>query len=241
MADQTDGKTAGNQFAESKPINLRWGNKDAARFHRLKAFASAVITDAEVAAAVKKSLSDALAIGQSLRDWRKGADQVFDRLGVTRLTNWQAETIYRNETTMAFGAGSYAKLQEVAEDFPYWEYSTAHDERVRASHQALDGKIFDVSDKQYYPPVGYNCRCRAIPVSKRQAVKRGITSPDNITPEMQANLGNVEFIGDKIKSFGDWLDVKLQGIDAVRRQMILDKIAELKKESNATTKQDTKA
>lgn len=128
---------------------------------------------------------------------------------------------------MAYGAGSYAKQLEVSDRFPYWEYSTAEDERVRASHRALHGKIFRAEDKQFYPPIGFNCRCRAIPVSKSQAEKRGITGPDTITPEMQATLGNAEFIGNKVKLFEDWLTEKMTTIDPVRRDLIRSKITEL--------------
>jgi SPP1 gp7 family putative phage head morphogenesis protein len=225
--DRSESGTA-TTFA-SKDFNLSWGNKEAARFHRLKAFASAIITDSDLSDAVKTSLADALDTGQSYRDWRKNVNQVFDDSGYSRLGSWQAETIYRTESSMAYGAGSYAKQLEVSDRFPFYEYSTAHDERVRAGHRALDGKIFKTDDQQYYPPLGFNCRCRSIPVSKLQAKKRGITGPDTVTPEMQSQLGNVEFIGDKIHLFETYLQDKLNRLDAVRAQMILDKIAELRK------------
>lgn len=225
----------------SKELNLSWGNKEAAQFHQLKGFVSAVITDADLADAVKTSLSDALATGQSLRDWRKGINKIFDSSGYSRLGSWQAETIYRTESSMAYGAGSYAKQIEVSDRFPYWEYSDANDERVRDSHRALNGKIFKAEDKQFYPPVGFNCRCRAIPISKRKAEKRGITGPDTVTPEMQSNLGNAEFIGDKIASFESYLQDKIDRLDTARATMILDKIAELQAQAEAAKKAATTA
>jgi len=222
-----------------KELNLSWGNKEASLFHHLKGFVSAVITDADLADSVKTSLADALSNGQSLRDWRKNVDQVFDQSGYSRLGSWQAETIYRTESSMAYGAGSYAKQLEVSDRFPYWEYSTAEDERVRDSHRALHGKIFRADDKQFYPPVGFNCRCRAIPISKRQAEKRGITGPDTVTPEMRSNLGNAEFIRDKILSFESYLQDKLERLDTGRATMIIDKIAELRAQAEAAKKAAT--
>ena len=115
-------------------------------------------------------------------------------------------------------------MQDVAVRFPYWEYSTAKDERVRDSHRALEGKIFKVNDSQYYPPLGFNCRCVTIPISQRQAEKKGIIKPDTVTPEMRANLQNAEFIGDKIGNFADWLDVKMQTISADAVQIILEEL-----------------
>lgn len=152
---------------------------------------------------------------------------MFDQHGVTKLNSFKAETIYRNETAMAYGAGQFAKLQTVSERFPYWEYTTAHDERVRESHRLLDGKIFLASDSQYYPPLGFNCRCRAIPVSLRQVEIRGITGPDTVTPEMKANLQNAEFIGDKVGNFADWLSQKMGELSPESVTIITEKIAEI--------------
>jgi SPP1 gp7 family putative phage head morphogenesis protein len=215
---------------------LKFGNKDASLFHRFKAFASAVITDAELSDAVKESLAMALNEGKSIRDWRKTADEIFDRKGVTRLNNFQAEMIWRTETSMAYGAGQYAKLQEVSDRFPFWEYVTAKDERVRDSHRALDGKIFKVDDRQFYPPLGFNCRCKARPISKRQAANRGITEPDIITPEMRGNLQNAEFIGSKIGNYADFLKHRMKtlppsAVDLIESELT-SIISELKTKDN---------
>lgn len=222
-------------FERKLDLPLKWGNKDAAAFHKFKAFASAIIKDAELSQAIKESLSQALAEGKTLRDWRKSANTIFDKKGLTRLNNWQAETIYRTETTMAYGAGQYAKLQEVKNRFPYWQYVTAGDERVRDSHRALDGKIFKAGDPQYYPPVGFNCRCKARPISKRQAAKRGITGPDTVTPKMRADLQNAEFIGDKVGNFKDWIEEKIKSITPEHLVLIEQAHAQLLDDTAANT------
>lgn len=224
----------GNTFSEAtktKKLNLRWGNKDAARFHQLKAFASAVITNDQLNQALKESLTQALAQGKSLRDWRKEADKVFDAQGITPIGNWQATTIFRTETGMAYGAGQYAKLQDVSERYPYWQYSTAGDERVRDEHRILDGKIFEASNAEYWPPLGFNCRCRAIPVSRLQAQKRGITGPDTITPQMKGQLQNAEFIGSKTGNYLDWLETKMGTITRQARDYIITKAEQLGKQA----------
>lgn len=225
--DQWVSGEEGNTFTAKKKLNLRFGNKDASAFHRFKAFCSAIIKDSDIAEAIKESLSQALASGKSLRDWRKDADTVFDAQGVTRLNSWQAERIYRNETSMAYGAGQFAKLQEVSDRYPYWQYATAQDEKVRESHAELHGKIFQSDNSEFYPPIGYNCRCTAIPISRLQAKKRGITSPDTITPEMRANLQNTEFTGDKIGNFRDWLDKKRGTLSQKANKLIIEKLDEI--------------
>lgn len=224
---EPDEEFHGGEFEAKLDLQLKWGNQDAAAFHRFKGFSSAIIKDAELSDAIKESLSGALAEGKSLRDWKKSANEIFDKAGLTRLNKWQAETIYRTETTMAYGAGQYAKLQDVKNRFPYWQYVTAGDERVRDSHKALDGKIFKTADAQYYPPVGFNCRCKARPISKSQAAKRGITGPDTVTPQMRANLQNAEFIGDKVGNFRDWLQKKMSDLPQASQQLIIDQLDDL--------------
>jgi len=227
---------AGQGFAADPKLKIptSWGNADAAKFHKFKGFVSALVTDQELTDELSKSLEDALAQGIGFQKWEKTIGKTFDRLGYTRLSNFSAETIFRTETSMAYGAGSYAKQVEMADAFPYWEYSTAGDERVRDDHRALGkppggghGKIFAATDRTFYPPLGFRCRCRAIPVSKRRAKKWGITKPDTITPEMRANLGNAEFVGDKIKSFEDYLAEKMKTLSAARAALITEKLAEM--------------
>lgn len=237
MQRQTEDAQADNPttFEASKTLNFRWGNKDAAAYHKLKSFISAIITDAEISGAVEQSLTTALAQGDDLRTWKKGLDDLFQAKGYDKLGNWHAETIFRTETSLAYNAGSNAKLIEVADTFPYWEYVTAGDERVRDEHAALNGKIFKTGDTEYYPPLGINCRCRTKPVSKNAAKRRGITGPDTVTPEMRSNLRNAEFIADKTKSFEDYMQAKLKTLDTVRSQLITEAIEQIKKSLETAT------
>lgn len=51
------------------------------------------------------------------------------------------------------------------------QYSTAHDDRVRPEHAALDGVTLPMSDsfwESYYPPNGWNCRCTVVQVRKKK-------------------------------------------------------------------------
>lgn len=216
---------------EGEPVDLQlplsFGNKDAAAFHRFKAFSSAVIKDAELSEAVKESLAQALERGDSLETWRKSASSVFDNLGYTRLNGYQSRFIWRNETALAFGAGQFAKLQDVSSRYPYWEYSTAHDDRVRPAHRLLNGKIFAASDKQFWPPIGWNCRCTIILISRRQAEKRGLIKPDTVTPEMITQLGDAEFIGNKVLNFQDWVTERTRRMSAQAVQLIVNALADI--------------
>ncbi|NTV01478.1 MAG: minor capsid protein [Chlorobiaceae bacterium] len=227
MAALTGTRRTSATFEGDINLPISFGNRDAAAFHRFKAFSSAIVKDAEVADALKESLAQALERGESLAEWQRNAADIFDKLGVSRLNSWQAEFIYRNETAMAHGAGEWASLQSSKSRWPYWRYSTRKDHRVRPSHRILEGKIFAAEDKEFYPPIGWLCRCVAIPISRREAEKLSINKPDTVTPEMRAELKNAEFIGDKIKLFEDWLNEKMATLDPDRKALIKSAVADI--------------
>lgn len=58
---------------------------------------------------------------------------------------------------------------------PNLRYETVGDDRVRESHQSLDGIIRPINDvfwETYYPPNGYNCRCDVTPTDSSANKKR---------------------------------------------------------------------
>ena len=68
-------------------------------------------------------------------------------------------------------AGMAARWEQIERDGDDYDlqYRTAGDDKVRASHAALDGVTLPPSDpfwKIYYPPNGWNCRCTAVQVRK---------------------------------------------------------------------------
>lgn len=77
----------------------------------------------------------------------------------------------RTEYDLAVSTGQNAsrylnQLRE-ASVFPYLQYQTAGDDKVREEHAALDGKIFSIHDPELsaiYPPNGFNCRCEMVQI-----------------------------------------------------------------------------
>lgn len=68
-------------------------------------------------------------------------------------------------TAGAQAAESWQHFERRKYLYPNLKYITAHDERVRESHRALDGTVRPVDDPfwdVYYPPNGWNCRCKVI-------------------------------------------------------------------------------
>lgn len=64
-----------------------------------------------------------------------------------------------------------AKWEEFQQDGDRYnlQYRTAHDDRVRPEHAALDRVTLPITDpfwESYYPPNGWNCRCTVVQVRK---------------------------------------------------------------------------
>ena len=96
------------------------------------------------------------------KDYRAQLRGVVSKAAPKHLVN----TIERTQTSLAFNAAAWA---ESYDDEGLWGYSytTAGDERVRATHKPFDGVRYPKDDPFwhfYAPPNGWNCRCGLTPV-----------------------------------------------------------------------------
>jgi hypothetical protein len=81
---------------------------------------------------------------------------------------YTGNTIFRTNVMTANASGRFA-----VQAFPYWRWVGVQDgpPRQRATHEAAHGTILMASDpiwQTVYTPAGYNCRCRVVPMSKKQ-------------------------------------------------------------------------
>lgn len=84
---------------------------------------------------------------------------------------WQ-RTEYETANLTAEAATNYQRLIKKVNLFPFWQYVTAGDEKVREEHRKLDGIILEVKDPRWdkiYPPNGWKCRCRVKPLLRNEA------------------------------------------------------------------------
>lgn len=110
-------------------------------------------------------------------DFRRRARQINARYNMRYLE------VERKQVVVSGTQGSrWLDIEETADTYPYLEYVTARDERVRESHRSLDGLIYPVGDdfwKLYYPPNGWGpCRCTGRKHTEReyQHLKSGYES-----------------------------------------------------------------
>ena len=114
-----------------------------------------------------KTLAEVNELNRLFRE-SKGFDDFRKRAkGVTRVFNEQwLRTEYGTAVSVAESASTYRRLVAQANVFPFWEYRTVGDNRVRQEHRDLEGLILPTDDprwKKIMPPNGWNCRCYIVP------------------------------------------------------------------------------
>jgi SPP1 gp7 family putative phage head morphogenesis protein len=80
----------------------------------------------------------------------------------------RAELLLRIHGYQAYGAAAYEVMDRQRDVFPYWQYQSAEDSRVRPTHAALDGKVLPANStfwQAHYPPWEFGCRCQVVPIS----------------------------------------------------------------------------
>lgn len=99
----------------------------------------------------------------------------------------RAEHTLRMQGFQAYAVARHQEQMSTVDVLPYWKYVTVGDNRVRAGHAALDGKVLRADDdwwKTHYPPWDWGCRCIVESLSERQARKEGISEHNDMpTPE----------------------------------------------------------
>lgn len=171
---------------------------------------------------IRETLAENLARGEGERNFTEVVNAEFDRAGLSRLKPYQIANIYTTNTATAFAAGQMARMLEVQEDFPFWQFSAVMDSRTRPAHAALHGKIFRVGDFTFYPPLDFQCRCTAKLLTARQAGKHPRTAmPDaDQRNELYAKAGKPEFAGNKQGNYLAWLANEYKEADPATRKLI---------------------
>ncbi|MDD9807436.1 MAG: phage minor head protein, partial [Gammaproteobacteria bacterium] len=152
-----------------------------------RAFTVAKAAKLSVLREIRIGLDKALADGITEREFIKtlkprlkkmgwwGKDELKRQLGSTR----RLKTIFRTNMASSYNAGRYREQKRQAElkigAAPWWQYVAVLDQRTRDQHRALDGKVFRHDDPFwtfFYPPNGFNCRCRVRTLTDAMLKKR---------------------------------------------------------------------
>ena len=169
------------------------------------------------------------------------------------ITPKRLETIYRTNMKVAHVAGQYQSLIDKAELYPYWQYHTQEDDRVRGSHAVLNNKVFRYDDPfwdTHFPPNGWRCRCYVLSLNERGLKRQGLSTDDVIdssklkTREDESAGGHTKLtyiIDGKDASTADGWNYnpgKIQNIDSVAKDKIDGYDPELGKQVEGDIKEE---
>lgn len=143
---------------------------------RGRAFLITGIEDANVAAEVRDIIAG-LPAGES---WESSKAQLVDKLGPwlssddpdQKSAKARAELLLRTHGFQAYQVAQHRVMREQQDVFPYWQYLSLDDEKVRPAHAALNEKIAPADSPfwlDHSPPWQWGCRCRKVPLLQEEA------------------------------------------------------------------------
>ena len=140
-----------------------------------------------IIAEIQDLVESALRDGLTVDDFQDFVEEKLERAGVTPLSDWHIETVFRTNVEDAYHAGRWQMLNDpdVADMVVAYRYVTMDDNRVRPAHEDMHGRTFAKDDPiwlEWWPPNGYNCRCTTISIFTGEEWE-GSTKPADLTPD----------------------------------------------------------
>lgn len=208
------------RFLQAKGAQVSGGWTEMLDGQHARAFTVANVTKLDVLQDIQASLAKALKEGQTIQQWKDGLIPELQRKGwwqregstaelqaagrvdaqgviAKGLTPHRLKTIFQTNMQSAYMAGRYEQMIEQAEERPYWQYVAILDAKTRPAHRALNGKVFRYDDAAwgaFYPPNGFNCRCRVRNFTRVEIERRQIpvSSTEGKLRQVQVPLKNGE-------------------------------------------------
>lgn len=138
---------------------------------RARAFLVSNVEDANVAAEIREIVAK---LPEGL-PWEKAKREIAMKLGpwlsteddAMRAAKARAELILRTHGFQAYQVTAHKIMRKQEAVFPFWQYLSLDDEKVRPAHAALNLKIAPANAPFWHdhsPPWQWGCRCRKVPL-----------------------------------------------------------------------------
>jgi SPP1 gp7 family putative phage head morphogenesis protein len=165
-------------------VNLptrRWD--DIQRGAHARAFVVAGANRDDVLAGLRAAVDKAISQGTALEEFRKDFDATVRATGwsYNGARGWRTGVIFRTNVRTAYQAGRHAQMQELRATHPYWMYKHGDSQTPRPAHLAWNGLVLPQDDpwwSTHFPPNGWGCTCRVVPVSRAELKAMGKDGPD---------------------------------------------------------------
>jgi len=162
--------TEAADFLRDKPVATRAIFDELVPELQARAFVITGVDQADMLQAAR----DRIAEIPEGADWRKVKKEV-----ATDLEPWlgegalrRVELLMRHHAYQAYAVSNFENLEANKDIFPFREYVTAQDERVRESHAALNKRVLPANSPfwdRHTPPWEYGCRCDVRGITAEEA------------------------------------------------------------------------
>lgn len=127
----------------------------------------------------------------------------------TRLTEAQASALVRTAITRTQSVAQLSVLKENSELMKGVRFTAVLDSRTSAICAHHDGKVYDLGDERYTPPLHWRCRSTLVPVVKSHSELLESTSPDvkqAVLKNLSANkIKTLNGVPPGRENYGTWL------------------------------------
>lgn len=174
---------------------LQWGTPDAEMVRHLyrDVYQFSVAKNFTQMRTLTSALIDENGHTRSFSDFMNEAAKIDKKFNVDYL---RAE--YDTAINSAEMASHWVRFKQMGD--PMLRYVTVGDERVRASHAAMNGIQRPMSDPiwdKIYPPNGWNCRCTVVTTTGTATPGKQIRMPWDVPPLFQTNLAKTGMLWPK--------------------------------------------
>lgn len=138
---------------------------------KARAFTVAGLEDLRMVQEIRDAIAE-LPMGTPWEDVKRQVADKLEQGGFSeKAADYRATLLLRHHGFAVYAQEKYRNLREMQDVFPYWQYQTMGDEKVRSSHAALNGLILPADDpfwRDHFPPWEWNCRCMVVGVTQEE-------------------------------------------------------------------------
>ncbi|MCW0218379.1 MAG: phage minor head protein [Prosthecobacter sp.] len=133
---------------------------------KARAFLITGIEDANVAQEIRELIAEVPEGAQ----WETQKKAIIEKLGPwfdAEGATARAELLLRTHGFQAYQVAQHRVMDRQSDTFPYWQYLSLGDEKVRPAHVELNERIAPANDpfwRDHNPPWQWGCRCRKVPL-----------------------------------------------------------------------------
>lgn len=169
---------------------------------------------------IQTKVSNGLAAGNSTKEI------ISEVMKTTKITEYQAATLTRTAITSTQTAALKKVMDDNKDIIKGYMFTAILDSRTSPICSHHNGKIYEVDDKRFTPPLHWNCRSSLIPIlkSKEDLIAEN-SSRINKTELLKKDTEALNGQAPKIESFGVWL--KRQGMEIQAKMLGSEDAAKL--------------